>query len=184
MKDHFHLILPSNSSANIFPNNTTTHFNTYLPHQIDLDGQWSFALTEIQIPYTFQHFQLDPNDRFLFLHTGSMFVTGYAQPGVYKSIEDLLIEINTIHHEHVEFGLTCGGYVHVKRTCECNDLHTLKMSDNLRKIQHPKKHIKKVKLCSTIFFGFLRDLNDDHQKIHKMRGDSKYMKFKFEIYAA
>ena len=54
MQDQFYIVLPSNSSMNYFAENTTTHFITQLPHQIRLQGSWS-ALTEIQIPLTFQH---------------------------------------------------------------------------------------------------------------------------------
>lgn len=53
--DQFFVVLPSNSSMHVYPDNTTTHFSTYLPQQINLDGAWSVALTEIQIPMTMYH---------------------------------------------------------------------------------------------------------------------------------
>ena len=54
-KDQFFVILPSNSSMHVYPDNTTTHFATYLPRQIELYGEWEVALTEIQIPMTMYH---------------------------------------------------------------------------------------------------------------------------------
>ena len=70
-EDQFYVVLPSNSSMNIYPDNTTTHFYTYLPQQFNLEGQWTVGLTEIQIPYTFQHFSSDESDRFVSLQTVS-----------------------------------------------------------------------------------------------------------------
>ena len=53
--NQFSIVLPSNSSMNVYPNNMTTHFIKYLPQQIDLDGEWSVGLTEIQISMTKHH---------------------------------------------------------------------------------------------------------------------------------
>jgi len=59
MRDNFYVVLPSNSSASYFPDNTTTHFITRLPHQLRLQGEWGVSLTDIQIPMTFLHFPKD-----------------------------------------------------------------------------------------------------------------------------
>lgn len=153
MKDNFHIVLLSNSSMKVFPENTTTHFNTYLPQQMNLEGHWSVALTEIQIPYTFQHFSSESINRFCLLFTkiGSKdylgeentekdnevngeFLDGYVKPGIYRSIRDLLSEINTLHSEHIKFDITLGGYVFVKSVCSCVDLHRIVMSDDLMQI--------------------------------------------------
>ena len=60
-KDQFFVVLPSNSSMHVYPENTTTHFATYLPRQIELDGEWEVALTEIQIPMTMYHLKKNKN---------------------------------------------------------------------------------------------------------------------------
>lgn len=49
-QDQFYLTLPSNSSMNYFPNNTSANFTTHLPHPISLDGSWEVALDEIHYP--------------------------------------------------------------------------------------------------------------------------------------
>ena len=64
MKDEIYIVLPSNSSImNYFTENTMLHFVTQLPQQIRLQGSWSVALTEVQIPLTFQHMLSEALDR-------------------------------------------------------------------------------------------------------------------------
>ena len=46
----FHLTLPSNSSVEYYPENTVTRFTTKLPNNIDVDGEWKVALSEISVP--------------------------------------------------------------------------------------------------------------------------------------
>jgi hypothetical protein len=52
MADSFHILLPSNSSMDRFPNNTVANYITQLYNNIALDGLWEMALTEIHFPYT------------------------------------------------------------------------------------------------------------------------------------
>ena len=44
---HFYLTLPSNASMKIYPNNTVAKYITKLASNIELDGEWEVALTEI-----------------------------------------------------------------------------------------------------------------------------------------
>jgi len=46
----FYIRLPSDSSMNIYPNNTVARFNTKLAERIHLDGEYDVALTEIIYP--------------------------------------------------------------------------------------------------------------------------------------
>jgi len=46
----FYIRLPSDSSMNIYPNNTVAHFNKKLAERIHLDGEYDVALTEIIYP--------------------------------------------------------------------------------------------------------------------------------------
>ena len=50
MKDQLYILLPRNSSMQYFADNTTIHFVTKLPWEVQLVGEWEVALTEIQIP--------------------------------------------------------------------------------------------------------------------------------------
>ena len=47
----FYVTLPSNSSLQYYPKNTTTNFVTRLPNNVDLEGQWEVGLVEIQYPH-------------------------------------------------------------------------------------------------------------------------------------
>jgi hypothetical protein len=49
---HFYVTLPSDSSANYFPNNTVARFITKLPERIRLEGEYEMALAEIIYPHT------------------------------------------------------------------------------------------------------------------------------------
>jgi hypothetical protein len=47
MQDSFFVTLPSNSSMDMYPDNTAAHFKTILPKRIYLHGEYEVALTEI-----------------------------------------------------------------------------------------------------------------------------------------
>ncbi|KAG8227456.1 hypothetical protein J437_LFUL015842 [Ladona fulva] len=51
MKDQFYITLPSNSSMNSFPDNTTTRFRTQLPLRIELNSEWKVALNRNSLHY-------------------------------------------------------------------------------------------------------------------------------------
>jgi hypothetical protein len=52
MGDSFHILLPSNSSMDRFPDNTVASYVTQLHDVITLEGLWEMALTEIHFPST------------------------------------------------------------------------------------------------------------------------------------
>jgi len=45
--ESFKLVLPSNASYEHFPNNTSSHYKTYLHNPIQLEGQWEVAAESI-----------------------------------------------------------------------------------------------------------------------------------------
>ena len=45
--DSFTTELVSNASLQLFPNNTLSSFTIFLPEQVNLDGQWEVAISEI-----------------------------------------------------------------------------------------------------------------------------------------
>ena len=51
MASDFYLVLPSNSSMDIHPNNTLAQYITNLPRRISLHGDWECGLTEIHYPH-------------------------------------------------------------------------------------------------------------------------------------
>lgn len=63
MNDHFYVTLPSDSSADYFPNNTVARFITKLPERIRLDGAYEMGLAEIIYPHTWYNVN-NNDDRF------------------------------------------------------------------------------------------------------------------------
>jgi len=51
MVNQFYLTLPSNSSMDVFANNTAAQLITKLPDVLELDGEWEVALSEIHYPH-------------------------------------------------------------------------------------------------------------------------------------
>ena len=49
----FYIALPSDSSAQYFPENKLSGFTTKLPREIVLDGLWECGVSEVQHPLTF-----------------------------------------------------------------------------------------------------------------------------------
>ena len=54
--DSFTMELVSNASGELFPHNTLSSFTNLLPEQVNLEGQWEVALSEISYPSMYQIF--------------------------------------------------------------------------------------------------------------------------------
>ena len=46
--------LVSNASGELFPNNTLSSSTNFLPEQVNLEGQWEVAVSEISNPSMYQ----------------------------------------------------------------------------------------------------------------------------------
>ena len=46
----FTIELVSNASGELFPDNTLSSFTNFLPEQVNLEGQWEFAISEMSYP--------------------------------------------------------------------------------------------------------------------------------------
>ena len=53
--DSFTIELVSNASAEFFPDNTLSSFTNFLPEQVNLEGQWEVAISEISYPSMYQN---------------------------------------------------------------------------------------------------------------------------------
>lgn len=104
----FFITLVSNSSTDIFPNNTTSSFTIHLPEKISLRGIWDVAIAEIHYNYNFFNVsdrnnklilrQLDSTNNDTSSNTISKSPrTHFIQipNGYYNTIRDL---VNTINH--------------------------------------------------------------------------------------
>jgi hypothetical protein len=88
MNGHFYVILPSDSSASSYPNNTVARFVTKLPERIRLEGDYEIALAEIIYPHSW--YNVDNTDGIYWLavsqkHNATfakiLFPSGYYESG-------------------------------------------------------------------------------------------------------
>ena len=52
--DSFTIELASNASGELFPDNTLSSFTNFLPEQVNLEGKWEVAISEISYPSIYQ----------------------------------------------------------------------------------------------------------------------------------
>jgi hypothetical protein len=147
------MILPSNSSMQYFPENTTSSFITELPQTVELHGEWEVALSEIQFPCSFFHVRQFPENEIRFLTSpdesyeidGANILTApfvlhhrTIQCGIYQNIEDLIQEINSYPDSHFVFEIQKeGGKLEIGLNCDdekCGMIHYMNFSDNLFRI--------------------------------------------------
>lgn len=57
----FHMVIPSNASPDVYPNNKTANYKVNLPQNFDLHGEWEVALLEVHYPNTLMNVQRDEN---------------------------------------------------------------------------------------------------------------------------
>lgn len=152
MDEEFYIVLPSNSSSEYFPNNTTSNFKTHLPRPLSLPGRWSVSLTDMQVPQTFLHVGKEVERSFVELHSTveerdpqalekvvdikHWQERSLVTPGIYNNLEDLVSAVNTTRclEGHLKFTYLpeSGGYVQVKRICgDVCALHDFKLSREL-----------------------------------------------------
>lgn len=104
---HFYVTLVSNSSMDIFPNNTTSSFTTQLSEKISLKGIWSVAIAEIHYNYNF--FNVTNGNNKIILRCGDSKNNDQDSnnllkkprtyevkilEGYYKSVQDLVDTVN------------------------------------------------------------------------------------------
>ena len=102
--ESFTIELVSNASAQLFPDNTLSSFTIFLPEQLNLDGQWEIAISELSYPSVYQNVT---EGKFMFLDKklskSSEFY--YLEPGLYLSITDFAEAMNILiqeRHNHSE----------------------------------------------------------------------------------
>ena len=104
--DSFTVELVSNASPQLFPNNTLSSFTVFLPEQVNLDGQWEVAISEISYPSMYQNVtegKIMFYDEKLFKTTEAY----YLEPGLYSSITDIVEAMNILIQERNNHKDTC-----------------------------------------------------------------------------
>ena len=94
----------STASAQLIPDNTLSFFTNFLPEQLNLDGEWEVAISEISYPSMYQKVtegKIIFSDRKL----SKSLEFYYLEPGLYLSITDIDEAMNIIiqeRHNHNE----------------------------------------------------------------------------------
>ena len=102
--ESFTLEFVSNASAQLVPDKTLSSFTNFLPEQLNLDGRWEVAISEIFYPSMYQNVM---EGKFMFfdkkLSKSSEF--SYLEPGLYPSITDIVEAMNILiqeRHNHCQ----------------------------------------------------------------------------------
>ena len=103
----FTVELVSNASFDCYPNNTLSSFTNFLPEQINLDGEWEVAITELSYPSLYQTIT---EGKFFYLDeaTPDTKPSDYytLDPGLYPSISDIVNEMNRKIQERKKYEKT------------------------------------------------------------------------------
>ena len=98
--------LVSNASSQLFPNNTLSSFTNFLPEQVNLDGQWEVAISEISYASMYQNVK---EGKFMFYDEKLSKTTQvyYLEPGLYSFITDIVEAMNSLIQERNNHRDTC-----------------------------------------------------------------------------
>ena len=104
--ESFTIELVSNASGEFFPNNTLSSFTNFLPEQVNLEGQWEVAISEISYPSMYQNIT-EGYFKFFDEKLSKSTSTYNLEPGLYPSTTDIVKAINTLIHERNIHNETC-----------------------------------------------------------------------------
>ena len=104
--DSFTIELVSNASGELFLDNTLSCFTNFLPEQVNLEGQWEVAISEISYP---SMYQIITKGYFKFFDEkfSKSTPTYNLEPGLYTSITDIVEAMNTFIQERNNHNETC-----------------------------------------------------------------------------
>ena len=94
MMDLFTIDLFSNASGELFPDNTLTSLTNFLPEQVNWEGQWAAAISEIPFPSMYQ--KTEGKFKFFEEKLSKSTTTYNLKPGLYTSITDTVEAMNTL----------------------------------------------------------------------------------------
>ena len=104
--DSFTIELVSNASAEMFPDNTLSSFTNFLPEQLNLEGQWEVAISEISYPSMYEKIT---EEKFKFFDEELLKSTSIynLEPGLYTSITDIVEAMNGLIQERNNHNEAC-----------------------------------------------------------------------------
>ena len=104
--DSFTIELVSNASGELFPDNTLSSFTNFLPEQVNLEGQWEVAISEMSYPSMYQNIT-EGKFKFFDKKLSKSTSTYSTEPGLYTSITDIVEAMNTLFQERNNHNETC-----------------------------------------------------------------------------
>ena len=94
MADSYYVTLPSNSSMDVNPSNTLTHYRVNLPSAMIFDGDWEVALAEFSYPHRWLNVIEGHNHIFCSAGEGDQVHVHKIPEGYYPTPEDLISRID------------------------------------------------------------------------------------------
>ena len=124
--ESFTIKLVSNASVQLLPEITLSCFTNILPEQLNLDGQWEVAISEMSYPSMYQNVR---EGTFMFfdkkLSKSTEFY--YLEPGICPSITDFVEAMSSLIQERHNHNENC---IKVKVSRRMQNLRfTLEMKD-------------------------------------------------------
>ena len=104
--DSFTIELVFNASGELFPDNTLSSFTNFLPEQLNLEGQWEVAISEISYTSMYQKIT-EMKFKFFDAKLSKSTSTYNREPGLYTSITDIVEAMNTLIQERNNHHETC-----------------------------------------------------------------------------
>ena len=104
--DSLNIELVSNASGELFPDITFSSFTNFLPEQVNLEGQWEVAISEISYPSMYQNI-IEGKVKFFDEKLSKSTSTYSIEPGLYTSITDIVEAMNTPIQERNNHNETC-----------------------------------------------------------------------------
>ena len=104
--DSFTVELVSNAPGELFPDNTFSSFTNFLPEQLNLEGQWEVAISEMSYPSMYQNIT-EGYFKFCDEKLSKSTSTYNLEPGLYTSITDIVEAMNRLIQERNNHNETC-----------------------------------------------------------------------------
>ena len=104
--DSFTIELVSNASGELFPDNTLSSLTNFLPEQLNLEGQWEVAISEISYPSKYQNIT-EWKFKFFDENFSKSTSTNNLEHGRYTSITDIVEAMNMLIQERNKHNETC-----------------------------------------------------------------------------
>ena len=95
-----------NASGELFPGNTLSSFTKILPEQLNSEGQWEVAISEISYPSMYQNLT-EGKFKFFDKKLSKSTSTYNIEPGLYTSITDIVEAMNRLIQERNNHNETC-----------------------------------------------------------------------------